>query len=448
MRVETQIKLNKFKLRNYQYNFARAFESQKYKKFLLVFPRRSGKDFVAFNLILRRALIQKGSYYYCLPTFKQARLVIWESLTMSGSRFLDCIPQELVKRMNSQEMVIELVNGSMIRLIGSDTYNTSLVGTNPICVVFSEFALADDRAYKFVRPILNANQGTVVIISTPRGHNHFYDLYQIAQNSPKEWYCERLTIDDTKHISIEDIYSDIKNGEMSKELAKQEYWSDFSMGIAGSYYGVYMDKMRLENRITEVPYELGHLVHTAWDLGVHNPTTVVFFQVIGSVIHVIDYYQNNSVGYEHYVSILKSKGYIYGNMFAPHDIKVREQSTGVTRLEKASDLGIDFILSVNMSLEDGIEAVRTVLPRCWIDEKNCGTLIKALENYRREFDEQRNVYYEKPVHDQFSDPADAFRYMAININRCGKESSPEDLDKRYHEVMYGTKQDLPPFFRD
>jgi hypothetical protein len=239
-------------------------------------------------MLLRAALRKIGSYFYCLPTFKQARLVIWDSITIQGIRFLDCIPKELIKRMNSQEMVIELINGSIIRLIGSDTFDTSLVGTNPVMVVFSEYALADDRAYKFVRPILNANDGTVIIASTPRGHNSFYDLFQIAKNNPKEWYCEHLTINDTQHIPIENIKRDIANGEISEELARQEYWSDFTMGIEGSYYGRYIDKMRLEGRIGEVPWEPAFPVHCSFDLGMADSTAIVFFQVIGAVIHIID----------------------------------------------------------------------------------------------------------------------------------------------------------------
>lgn len=448
MRAETQVKLNQFKVRPYQCNFGYAFEKEAYRKYLIVWPRRAGKDYTIFNLILRAAIRHPGGYAYCLPTHRQSRLVIWESMTNDGRKFIDCIPEELIKRKSNQEMVIELTNGSVIRLMGSDNFDTNLIGTNMRVIVFSEFALADSRAYKLALPIINANKGQIVVISTPRGHNHFYDLFQIAKNNPKEWYCEKLTIEDTQHIPLEYIKRDVERGEMSEELAKQEYWTDFSLGIAGTYYGVYMDKMRNEERITEVPYEPDFEVHCAFDLGVNNPTAIVFFQVIGSVIHIIDYYQNNSEGLEHYASVLKAKPYTYGKLFVPHDIKVKEFGTGMTRMDKARQLGLEFIVTPMMSIEDGIEAVRSVLPRCWIDNKRCGKLIKALENYRREYDEKRNVYYEKPVHDMYSDACDAARYMALNIKRCGKESSPEELEKRYRQVMYGEGEQVPRFFRD
>lgn len=446
MSVETIIKLDRFIPRNYQRKFCVAFEEGKYKKFLLCWCRRSGKDFTLFNLVLRAALRKIGSYFYCLPTFKQARLVIWDSITMDSVRFLDCIPKELIKKKHEQEMMIELVNGSMIRLIGSDTYDTSLVGTNPVMVVFSEYALADDRAYKYVRPILNANDGIVVVCSTPRGHNSFFDLYQIAKNHP-EWYCEKLTLADTQHIPSESIQSEIKSGEISEELAQQEYFCSFELGIEGSYYCHYMDKMRLEGRISDIPWEPGFPVHVAFDLGMRDATAIIFFQCIGTVIHIIDYHENHSQGLEYYARFLQDKPYVYGKVIAPHDIQVRELGTGMSRLEKALSLGLRFTLAPNLLISDGIEAVRTMLPRTWIDEKKCARLIKCLENYRREFDSKRKIYHERPDHSEWSHGADAARYAAISLSKLGKDSAPEDLEKRYDEVMYGSDSKIPYPFR-
>jgi len=406
----------------------------------------SGKDFTIFNMIVRAALVRVGSYFYCLPTAQQARLVLWESLTIDGKKFLDFIPEELIVRTNSQQMTIELINGSIIRLIGSDNYDRSLVGTNPICVVFSEYALCDDRAYKFVRPIMNANKGTVIIASTPRGYNHFYDLFQIAKNAPKEWFCQKLTVDQTGHIDINDIKRDIANGEISEELAQQEYWVSFEMGIEGSYYGKYIDKMRLENRITEVPWEPSYPVYVSMDLGMNDSTVLIFFQKIGAVIHIIDYYENSSQGLEHYVRHMKDKEYVYGEIIAPHDIKVRELTTGMSRLEKCRELGLDMLVAPNLKVLDGIEAVRTVLPRCWIDEKKCKRLIKALENYRKEFDNKRKVYLDRPCHDQWSHACDAWRYACVTLPQLGGGLTAEEIATMKQKALYGDQKDLPyPF---
>jgi hypothetical protein len=393
------------------------------------------------------ALRRVGVYFYCLPTFKQARLVIYESITNDGKKFIDCIPAEIISKKNSQEMKIVLTNGSIIQLIGSDTYDTSLVGTNPRCVVFSEYALADDRAYKFVRPILNANDGTVVVVSTPRGHNHFWDLYQIAKNNPKDWFCQKLTLEDTGHISVAQIKKEIAMGEMSGELAQQEYWTSFEMGVEGSYYCRYIDKLRLNNQIGEVPWEPAFPVHVAFDLGMRDATALIFYQVIGAVVHIIDYHEAHSQGLEYYVRFLQDKEYTYGKVFAPHDIKVRELGTGMSRLEKAKELGLRFCVLPNLLIADGIEAVRTTLPKTWIDEKKCGRLIKCLENYRREFNEKRKIYHDRPLHDQYSHGADAMRYLSLSLRYVQKGSSAQDLDKRYREAMYGESERTPAPFR-
>jgi len=185
--AETVLRLDKYQPREYQIPLIDAVENKGFKKILALWCRRSGKDITAWNLVIRMAIRKTGVYFYCLPTFKQARLVLWDSMTNDGIRYLDYIPKELIANINMQEMKIRLINNSLIELIGSDTYDTSLVGTNPNCIIFSEYALSDERAYNYIRPILNANDGTVIVLSTPRGHNHFYSLYEIAINSPDWW---------------------------------------------------------------------------------------------------------------------------------------------------------------------------------------------------------------------------------------------------------------------
>ncbi len=167
---------------------------------------------------------------------------------------------------------------------------------------------------------------------------------------------------------------------MSEDLIQQEYYTSFSLGVEGGYYTRYIDKMKLENRVTDVPYESGFKVHTAWDLGMRDSTAIIFYQVIGQTLRIIDCYENSSQGLEHYAKILQSKPYVYGTHIAPHDIKVREFTTGVSRLEKARDLGIDFVVADNLSVMDGIEAVRSMLSRVWIDERRCENLVRCLEN--------------------------------------------------------------------
>lgn len=402
---------------------------------------------MAWNLMVRAALKTVGVYFYCLPTFRQAKLVIWDSITNDGDRFLDYIPKELIAGTNSQEMKIKLTNGSIIQLIGSDTYDTSLIGTNPRMVVFSEWALSDSRAYNYVRPILNANLGTVIFLSTPRGKNHLWELYNIAKELP-DWFVYKLTIDDTNHISLHDIQREIANGEISEDLAQQEYYCSFDLGIEGAYYTKYLDRMRVKGQIGQVPWEPGFKVHTAWDLGIRDSTTVIFFQVVGQTVRIIDCYENSKHGLEHYITVVKQKEYIYGKHIAPHDIKVRELGTGMSRLEKARQLGLSFIVAPDLTIEDGIEAVRSALSKIWIDEQRCHILLKAIENYRQEFDVKKKVYRGHPLHDWSSHFADCLRYLCISLPKTRDGLSPDELEKRYQEAVLGPQSNMPTFFRD
>lgn len=446
MKIETKIKLNRFKPREYQLPILDALEHKGYKKVIAIMPRRAGKDVVAFNYTLRQALRKIGVYYYCFPTFSQARRVIWDSITNEGKKFLDFIPEELIANTNATEMKITLTNGSIIQLVGSDNYDR-LMGSNCMGIVYSEYALQDPRAYQLLRPILAVSDGWTLVISTPRGKNHCFELFQIATNSP-DWFAYHLTVEDTQHVSLHEIEKDIACGEMSRDMAMQEYWCSFEFGQLGSYYQSYIDKMRINGQIGVVPWEPNFPVHTSWDLGMADNTVIIFFQVIGNVCRIIDIYENHSQGLQWYAKIISQKPYSYGKHIAPHDIAVRELGTGMSRLEQARNLGLKFITAPNLMIEDGIEAVRNMLGKTWIDEGKCGSLIKSLENYRREYDEKREVYKDQPLHNWASHMADAARYMALSLPKTRDGLSAEALDKRYEEAVYGKNANMPSIFRD
>jgi phage terminase large subunit len=445
MKVETQIKLNRFKPRTYQIPIIDALENKKYKRVLAIMPRRAGKDITAFNICIRACLRKVCVIYYIFPTYSQAKKVIWNSITNTGEHILDYIPEELIASKNSQEMTIRFVNGSLLQLVGSDNFD-SLMGTNPQGVVFSEYALQDPRAYQYMRPILTANGGWALFLSTPRGKNHLWELYQIALNSP-EWFCYKITVEDTGHIPLSEIEKERAEGIMSEDLIQQEYYCSFDMGVEGSYYSKYLDRMRLKGQISEVPWEPSFKVHTAWDLGVRDSTSIIFFQTVGQTIRIIDCYEKNKEGLEHYVKVLQSKPYAYGKHIAPHDIGVQEFGSGITRIEKARQLGIKFTVANDVSIVDGIEAVRSSLAKIWIDEKMGNQLIKALESYRQEYDAKRKVYKDYPLHDWSSHFADAMRYLCISLPKTRDGASPEEIDRRYNEAMYGSNP-MPRFFRD
>lgn len=447
MNIETVVKLNKFQPRSYQIPIMDALVNKGYKRILAILPRRAGKDITAWNLCIRACLRKPCVIYYIFPTYAQAKKVIWDSITNTGDRFLDYIPQELIDVTHNQELKIRFKNGSLLQLVGSDSYD-SLMGTNPQGVVFSEYALQDPRAYQYMRPILTANDGWALFISTPRGKNHMWELYNIAKQNP-EWFCYKLTVEDTNHIPLSLIEKERQEGIMSDDLIQQEYYTSFEMGVEGAYYAKYLDRMRVRNQIGQVPWESGFKVHTAWDLGVRDSTCIIFFQVIGQTVRIIDYYEKNKEGLEHYVQILNNKPYTYGKHIAPHDIKVTEFGSGMTRLEKARNLGVKFTVADDISIVDGIESVRSAFSKIYIDDTKCSLLIKALENYRQEFDVKRKVYNNAPLHNWASHAADCLRYLCISLPKARDGLSAEELDRRYSEAVSGSyNKNLPNIFRD
>jgi phage terminase large subunit len=333
-----------------------------------------------------------------------------------------------------------------VRRNGKECWSgNSLMGTNPQGIVFSEYAMQDPRAYQYLRPILTVNDGWAIFISTPRGKNHLYELYEIARNSP-DWFCYKLTVEDTQHVSEARLAKERE--VMSEDLIQQEYYTSFNMGIEGSYYAKYIDKMRIKGQIGQVPWESAFKVNTAWDLGVRDSTSIIFFQTIGHTVRIIDYYENSKEGLEHYIQVLESKDYSYGRHIAPHDIKVREFGSGITRIEKARQLGIKFTVAEDISIVDGIEAVRSTLSKVWIDEVKASKLVDALENYRAEFDVKREVYNSKPLHNWASHAADCMRYLCISLPKVRDGMTGEDIDRRYSEAMYGPSSRMPAIFRD
>ena len=446
LRNEEIIRLDRsFEPRPYQRAIFDAIENKGFKRAVLCWARRSGKDCTLWHLILRQALKRVGTYMYCLPTYSQAKSVIWQSIRIDGIRFIDMIPKELIYKLNESTMSVELINHSIIKLIGSDSYNTSLRGSNPLGIVFSEYAQADPDAFKASLAIVQANNGWIVVQSTPWGHNGFYDLVEIAKNNPKEWFYQHLTIEDTGHITRQQVENDIATGLISREFANQEYYCDFNLGVEGSYYAKYLIKMRLNSQIGNIPYESHYKTNTCWDLGVRDSTFILWYQQCGNVIHIFDCLEDSKKGLEHYCKEVLSRDYIYNAHVAPHDIKVQEFGTGATRIDIAARMGIDFTVADNLSIMDGIEAVRCNLSRIYIDEVKCRKLISCLENYSQEFDPKLKIYKSAPRHDAYSHGADCLRYLCTSLDKISIGTTAAQLDERYRKAMAGTIPNYGPF---
>lgn len=433
-----------FQPRSYQLPIIKALNSG-IKRAVWVCHRRAGKDVTAFNWCIFQLLLNPGwTAFHILPTYSQAKKVIWDSSTNDGKRILDYIPKELIESKNGQEMKIRFTNGSMFQLIGSDNID-SLVGSNPKIIIFSEYAIQSPAAWDYLRPILDVNKGYAVFISTPRGKNHFYELVKRARTN-SNWFCEVLSVKDTGVLSEEEIQA-IRDEGQSEEHIQQEYYCSFDRGVEGSYYGKLISKAYEEKRICSVPYEPRSPVFTSFDLGYGDSTAIIFWQEIGGEVRIIDHYENHGENLAHYVKLMQSKPYVYGTHYFPHDGANSSLQTGRTMQDIAWDLGLKTtVLEREKDVQIGIEAVRSLLSICFIDEKKCSFLIKCLENYHKKYNEKTESYSDSPMHDWSSHSSDAVRMMAnarIQFGRGLGSLNKDKLNQLKAAAGFGPKS-IPP----
>lgn len=429
----------KFKPRPYQVDLFKALDSG-YNRAVTVWHRRAGKDKTMFNLIIKKSLERRGIYYYLFPEFAQARRVIYDGVDGSGFKFMDHIPDCLVQRKNATDMKVELVNGSIIQLIGTDKFD-KVRGSNPVGCVFSEFAFHNPKAYNVIRPILAENKGWAIFNSTPNGKNHFYDMYESAISNNR-WFTQFLTVKDTvdsqgNSVISQEAIQDEKDAGMSDDMINQEFYCSWTSNSQGFYYLSDIEEAEKEGRIDKVPFDNTAPVETWWDIGMGDNTAIWFTQTMGKVIHIIDYYMNKGKGINHYAKLLQSKPYIYRSHNFPHDIVNTEFGTGRSRLEVAEELfkGTRLNTIQKLDIEDGINAVRMVLPSCYFDRSLCMDGLNALRNYHRQYDEKSQEYRDAPVHDWTSDASDAFRYMATGIMMPKSKSFKNEFMKKNAKLI-------------
>lgn len=418
------------------------------KRAVEVAHRRWGKDDVALHWTCCAALDRVGNYWHMLPEYNQARKVVWNAINprTGKKRIDDAFPPWIRKGTKEQEMSVEFLNGSIWQLVGSDNYN-SLVGSPPVGIVFSEWALANPMAWAYLSPIIEENNGWALFIYTSRGNNHGLTTLRHAQTTDG-WFGEILPADQTPVFTKEQLetiqrdYQRMFGLELGDALFMQEYFCSFEGAQMGAYYSKQLAQARKDHRITSVPHVTGSEVHTFWDLGVDDSMSIWFMQQVVKELRFIDYYENTGYGLEHYAKVLKDKPYVYGNHYMPHDADVREMTSGTvarSRREVAESLGIKPIIvverakSMDMIIQVHIPAVRNIMSQCWWDEKKCEHGLSALEAYAAEYDEEKRVLTNHPAHNWSSHASDAFRTFAVGYKEAQKVNrpTPPNLAKTY-----------------
>ena len=431
----------------------------------LVCHRRFGKTVWAVNELIKTAVTTTHPspiVAYVAPTYSQAKRVAWGYV----KQFTEPLAKAGRAKYWDTELKCEIDRGkdkATIYLLGAENPD-AIRGMYLDGCVLDEYANMDPRLWgEIVRPAVSDRKGWVVWIGTPAGHNHLYDLYKeavlnmtlqkeqmkdwdktlkrinrlpeqdqaaeverwdrIAQKTRESWYATLLRASETDVVDELELMD--ARQTMSDSQYMQEYECDFAAALEGAYYAELMADASREGRITAVPYQTTGEVYTAWDLGMDDYTAIWFAQMVGGEIHLVDYYENQGEGLEHYVEIVKARPYNYAGHYLPHDTMVREMSTGRSRLETLQGMGLQATVVPKLRIEDGISAVRAILSRCWFDARKCFFGIECLRQYSRVKHRQTLQFLPKAKHDKFCHGADAFRTLATGI---------PDFDPRAYEV--------------
>lgn len=413
---------HKFEPRQYQLDAMQALDNG-IKRAVLPWARGLGKDLMSMNYLIKKAFEKPGVYLHCFPNYNQAKRAIWKSVhethTGESMAYLDHIPQELIKHKNSSEMTIQFVNGSIYCVMGLDGKNAIRArGMNPSFVILSEYAFMDAESWRVLEPRVKQNNGAAIFISTPNGRNHFYELYQYAKSDPN-YFTSLMTVEDAGSLTANDIEELRKEG-VPEDFIQQEYYCSFQRGAEGSYYGKQIQQARDQNRICHLPIIPDLPVHSSWDIGIGDSTAIWLFQSLpNGVYNFIHYYENNGESLQFYLKYLnrfkEQKDVEWGAHFVPHDMANREYTSGVDRLETAKEFGYEMSVIPRKAIEEGIQAVRSILPLCYFDIKECAHGVKCIDFYRKKYNEVLKTYYDVPCHDKWSHGADAMRMAAIGI---------------------------------
>ena len=379
----------------------------KYRFNVIIVHRRGGKTVFSINHLIKKALTNKNPYpryAFISPYRLQGKATAWDYL----KQFSATIPGVKV---NESELRIDFnVNNSRIQIIGAEN-SSAIRGQYFDGIIVDETQnIAPDLFDTILRPCLSDRNGFAIFIGTPRGRNYFYQLHQLAKQT-KDWFTCVYKASETDIINKKEL--DDAKSIMSPEAYAQEMECSFQAGISGSYYGAMMEVLDKNGHIKNFEIDDSQDVETWWDLGMNDSTVITFVQRTKNEIRVIDSYENSGEGLEHYLNIIDSKPYTYSKHIAPHDIRVRELGTNKSRWESAKEMGLEFDIAPKLSVEDGIEQVRQILPKCWFHKQNCNKLVEALKSYCKRWDDKNNCFKNRPLHNWASHFADSMRYGAI-----------------------------------
>ena len=385
----------------------------------LVAHRRAGKTVAAINDIIKRALLEGGrgaQYAYIAPFRSQAKSVAWD--------YLKYYAKAVSESSNESELTVTLINGAKVRLFGADNAD-AMRGLGFNGVYLDEYGDFKPSVWgNIVRPALSDRLGWAVFGGTPKGKNQFHDIYKVSQATP-DWFLLRLPASVSKLLPDTELKA--ASQQLSQDQYDQEYECSFDAAIMGAYYGQEMRQVDADGRIRDLRFDPDADVMSAWDLGYRDDTAIWFYQVVRNEIHVLDYYAVSGASIEEIAKVVIDKGYRYTRHYLPHDARAKTLASGGKSIveQLAVHLGGMNKLSIvpEIGVQDGIQAVRMILPKCYFDPI-CDEGLEALRQYQREYDEDKKAFRQTPRHDWCSHPADSFRMMAVAYRENKADEPP------------------------
>lgn len=419
----SDLKLPLLNLRDYQQVLWDRWFTEDIRMMSQEWHRRCGKDLFDLQIMIAEALRVVGNYWFLLPETLQVRNSIWEGMTSEGISYLDYFPKGMIRKLDNISMKVYLRNpnnpqerGSIITFLGGDRYDKR-VGAGLKGAVISEHSLQKPNLYDLaIEPMLKETKGWVIFNYTPRGENHATKMYDFLATLPKKYITSRLTIDDTGLVSAADLQEERARGK-PEEIIQQEYYCSREGAIYGSYYGSLLKQYK-KDHVGKFSYDAGYPVHTLWDLGISDTMTIWFIQFIQKDIHVIDYYENTNYALGHYASVLQGKGYLYAMHHLPHDGAKRqltsdEKAISIEQQLKNLNIRPIKIHPPRLDIYGAIQRTRTFFSRCYFNEETTKEGYEALKQYRRDWDESRQIFRNIPLHNWASHAADAFSLLPL-----------------------------------
>lgn len=424
---------------------ALAFHARSQKSAVVVWHRRAGKTVMCIADLIEKALrnpLEMPQYSYIAPTYKQAKKVAW--------RYLKKLAEPVTKKVMESELSVELVNGAIITLFGADNPD-SLRGLYHDGVIIDEYGDIAPMLYgEIIAPAVADRDGWVVFIGTPKGPNHFYELYKDAANDP-DWFNSTLRASESGVFSAERLAKIKKQPGMDEDTYNQEFECDFHAANKGAYYAKQLNELEAQGHMGLFPWDPSKPVITAWDIGWSDDTSIWFAQIHGKEIHIIDFWTGSQYALEEVLAELQELPYVYEPFWLPHDAKNKSFQTGKSTRELMWAAGAQTQQVPELSVQDGITAVRATLPKVYFNTGNENVRkygLPALIMYQREYDEVKRVYRQKPRHDWASNPADAFRYLCLAINPFTARTADRTMQMAKPETPANNVLNLENLFAD